>query len=222
MDKSHRRALKKQYQAEQRKNDPVYQFWSEWDAQLQTVQSVTEAQIQQWNDEELEWKIVSYVLNQFRKAGKPPKIQNLQQWERAVLLQLPPGVQAVFATYLFEIDLQLGGSFWDFFYQNNGAFAIEALNGYKLMSNSMMVEIMEQCIGAYLKMQEKGEIEELMGEPHYWEVDQDYYTAINKQDFESLDREYQQDKNFIQVQKEHKTQFIRRHTELFATGDFAG
>jgi hypothetical protein len=143
---------------------------------------------------------------------------NLQQWERGVLLQLPVGVQAVFATYLFESSLSLNASFFDFFFQNAGAFALETLSGYKLMNNQKMVEIVEQGMGAYLKMQYAGEIEELMGEPHHWAVDGNHYVAINRQSFEELDAAYGGNRQgTLEALRVQKLSFIRKNPELFLT-----
>jgi hypothetical protein len=163
MDKSRRKQLKNDYREVQRKTDFAFQCWEARKEQIRQVQEIDAEGIDRWTDGELEGKLVDFVWNQFDHAGKPPKHLNLQQWERGILLQLPVGVQAVFATYLFESSLSLNASFWDFFYQNAGAFALETLNGYKLMNNLEMVGIVEQGMGAYLKMRHAGETEELMG-----------------------------------------------------------
>ncbi|MDX5418711.1 MAG: hypothetical protein LPK09_05810, partial [Hymenobacteraceae bacterium] len=139
-------------------------------------------------------------------------------WEREILRSLPIGVQAVYSTYLFESDLYLNASCWDFFYQNNGAFAIEALNGYQLLGNVKMIVILEQCIGAYLKMLHSGEIEELYGVVHNWSSNDESYINRNRLNFQELDNEYlSQETNFVDDLRKKKVEFIRNHPELLIT-----
>ncbi len=107
MDKSQRKQLKRSYLEAQRKTDFAFQFWRARKEQIRQVGEIEAVSIERWTDSELEGKLVYYVLNQFDQAGKPPGHLNLQQWERSILLQLPVGVQAVFATYLFESSLSL-------------------------------------------------------------------------------------------------------------------
>ena len=191
MDKSQKKELKSRYLEKQRKHDFAYQFWVNRQEQVRQNSEISGAILNQCPDEQLENKIVDYVLNWFDQSGKRPKNVNVQVWEREILKQLPEGVQAVFATYLFESDLSLNGSYYDFFYQNNGAFTCEALKGYQLMNNAKMVEIMHQCIGAYLKMKNSGEIEESMGVIHSWDMDEDFYISNAHKSFAELDADYQ-------------------------------
>gem|GEM_PF-2888379 len=218
MDREQRKQLKKTYLEAQRKTDFAFQFWEVRKEQIWQVREIDAASIERWTDGELEGKLVDYVLNQFDHAGNPPKHANLQQCERGVLLQLPPGVQAVFATYLFESSLSLNGSFWDFFYQNAGAYALETLNGYKLMGNQEMAGIVEQGMGAYLKMRHAGEIKELMGELHQWPVEENHYVAINHKSFKELDLLCGEGRpKLLETLRVQKLSFIRKNPELFVT-----
>ncbi|QNF33655.1 DUF4375 domain-containing protein [Adhaeribacter swui] len=218
MDKKRRQELKKEYKQEQKKSDPVLMFLSELDQKIHQITNINTQQINKWADEELEQNIVYYVYNRFKEAGKPPKGKNLMEWERSVLQTLPTGVQAVFATHLFESDLSLNGSYWDFFYQNNGAFAVDTLNGYRLMDNRKMVEVLEQCLGTYLKMRKRGEIEEFMGVPHNWNIAEEYFITKNTKDFDDLDKEYDAERlKLAAYLKQKKIQFIRENKGLFIT-----
>lgn len=215
MEKQRRQELKKKYKEEQFATDPALQLLAQLKEQISKVPEITIEQLQQWSDEELEQKIVYYVYNMFEKAGKAPKGKNLLEWEKETLQMLPSGVKAVYSTYLFESDLNLNDSYWDFFYQNNGAFAVETLKGYQLMGNARMVEILEQCIGAYLKMLQDGEIEELYGVVHNWSTDTDYFINRNKKSFEEIDSEHLSISSSLPDElKTQKTKFIRNHPEL--------
>ncbi len=218
MDKAQRKRLKKTYLKEQRKTDLAFQFLEARKEQIQQVGEIDAASMERWTDDVLAQKLLYYVLNQFDQAGKPPRHVNLQQWERSMLLQLPVGVQAVFATYLFESSFSLNASFWDFFYQNNGAFALETLNGYKLMNNQEMATIVEQGMGAYLKMHYAGAIAEMTGEPHQWAVDENHCVAINRKSFEELDAAYEGNRqSLLEALRAQKVSFIRKNPELFVT-----
>ncbi|WP_299991387.1 DUF4375 domain-containing protein [uncultured Pontibacter sp.] len=218
MDKQKRQDLKKKYKEEQLATDPNLQFLSKLKEQISQTSDISKEKIERRSDEELEQKIVNYVYNRFENAGRAPKAKNQVEWEREVLQSLPVGVRAVYATYLFESDLNLNGSFWDFFYQNNGAFAIDTLNGYRLMEEMEMVEILEQCIGAYLKMLQSGEIEELYGVVHDWSIDEEYFISRNKKSFEELDREYlAMETNLVEELRTKKVKFIRNHPGLLIT-----
>jgi hypothetical protein len=218
MDKQRRRELKKKYLEEQKKSDPTSNILSELFQETHQITSISAQQIDRWADEELVRNIDYYVYNRFKKGGKPPQGKYLMEWERSILQTLPTGVQAVFATHLFEGELSLNGSYWDFFYQSNGAFAIETFNGYRLMGNMKMVEVMEQCLGYYLKMRNRGEIEELWGVTHIWEIEEEYFIIKNTKDFDDLDREYNADRlDFVENLKKEKIQFIRENKGLFVT-----
>jgi hypothetical protein len=218
MDKQKRQELKKKYKEEQLATDPNLQFLSKLKEQIIQTSDISNEQLERWSDEELEQKIVYYTYYRFEKAGRAPRGKNQVEWERQVLKSLPIGVQAVYATYLFESDLNLNGSFWDFFYQNNGAFAIDSLNGYRLMEDMEMVEILEQCIGAYLKMLQSGEIEELYGVVHDWSINEEYFISRNRKYFEELDSEYlSKETNLIEELRKKKVDFIRNHPELLIT-----
>jgi hypothetical protein len=218
MEKQKRQELKKKYKEEQLATDPGLQLLSKLKEQISQATAISKKQLERWSDEELEQKIVYYTYNRFEKAGRAPKGKNQVEWEREVLQSVPVGVQAVYATYLFESDLNLNGSLWDFFYQNNGAFAIDTLNGYRLMEDMEMVEILEQCIGAYLKMLQSGEIEELYGVVHDWSIDEEYFISRNKKSFEELDREYlATETNLVEELRTKKVKFIRNHPEVLIT-----
>jgi hypothetical protein len=218
MEKQKRLELKKKYKEEQLATDPTLQLLSKLKEQIRQTSGISKEQLEGWSDEELEQKVVYYVYNRFEKAGRAPKAKNLMEWEREVLLNLPTGVQAVYATHLFESDLNLNGSYWDFFYQNNGAFAIDTLKGYQLMGDMKMVEILEQCIGAYLKMLQSGEIEELYGVVHKWSIDKDYFISRNRKSFEELDSErVAMEANLVDELRVKKVSFIRNHPELLIT-----
>ena len=218
MDKQKRQELKKKYKEEQLATDPGLQLLSKLKEQISQTSAISKEQLERWSDEELEQKIVYYTYNRFEKAGRAPKGKNQVEREREVLQNQPVGVQAVYATYLFESDLNLNGSFWDFFYQNNGAFAIDTLNGYRLMKDIEMVEILEQCIRAYLKMLQRGEIEELYGVVHDWSIDEKYFISRNKKSFEELDREYKaMETKLVEELRKKKVEFIRNHPELLIT-----
>ncbi|HEX8531443.1 MAG TPA: hypothetical protein VF646_15535 [Cytophagales bacterium] len=94
--------MKKTYVEAQRENDFAFQCWKARKEHIRQVREIDEESIKRWMDEELERKIVDYTLNQFDQAGKPPKEVNVNHWEKDILLKLPVGVQAVFATHLFE------------------------------------------------------------------------------------------------------------------------
>jgi hypothetical protein len=218
MDKSQKKVLKNKFREEKREHEVASQLWAIREGQIRQVSRIDKTILEQWTDQQLERKIIDYVFNQFSQAGKRPTHQNVQEWERSILLQLPLGIQTVFATYLFESDLSLNGSFWDFFYQNNGAFTLETLKGYQLMQNEEMITILQQCIGAYLKMKRTGEIVEAMGAPHHWELDEDYYISINQESFDELDVKYQlEEKEFLNKLIKKKQAFIRSNIELFET-----
>jgi hypothetical protein len=218
MEKQKRQELKKKYKAEQLVIDPGLQLLSKLKEQISQASDISKEQLERWSDEELEQKIVYYAYNRFKKAGRAPKGKNQVEWEREVLRSLPLGVQAVYATNLFESDLSLNGSYWDFFYQNNGAFAIDTLKGYQLMGNMKMVEILEQCIGAYLKMLQSGEIEDLYGVVHTWSINEEYFISRNRKSFEELDSEYMAiQTSLVHELRTKKVDFIRSHPELLIT-----
>jgi hypothetical protein len=218
MDKQQKKAHKQQYKAAQAATSVSALFLADLHARIQQVIIIGLEQLAQWSDEEVEQQIVYYVYHAFMQAGRPPKGTNRQAWERATLLRLPPGVQAVYATNLFEGSLSLNASYWDFFYQSGGTYAQEVLQGYQLLGNTPMVVVVEQCIGAYLKMRHSGEIEELMGEEHTWELDEAYFIDRNQQSFEELDAAYQAVKQELLAElRAHKLAFIRQHPTLFLT-----
>ena len=219
MEKQRRQELKKKYKEEHLKSDPALQFLSEINRWIDQISYLSAVELDAWNDEELIQNIVYHVYNRFKKEGKAPKGTNPMDWERTILLKLPSGVQAVFATNLFEGDLSLNASYWNFFYQNNGAFALETLNGYGLMSNLKMAEVLEQCFGAYLKMHRSGEIEEAYGIPHRWDIDEEYFIQHNTKEFEELDAEYLAagKRDFLEDLEQKKIKFIRKNKELFVT-----
>ena len=218
MDKFRRKQLKKGYLEASRKNDFAFQCWEARKAQIRQVREINEESIEGWADNELERKIVDYVLNQFNQAGKPSRQMNINEWERDILVQLPIGVQAVFATNLFEGSLALNTSFLDFFYGTAGAFALETLNGYKLMNNLTMAQCVEQGMGAYLKLRNAGEVKVNMGEIHQWAVDENHYISTNSQSFEELDAESHGDKRCIsEALRVRKQSFIRKNPGLFVT-----
>lgn len=218
MDKQKRQELKKKYKEEQLVTDPGLQLLSKLKAQISQASAISKEQLESWSDEELEQNIVYYTYSRFEKARRAPKGKNQVEWEKEILRSLPMGVQAVYATYLFESDLNLNGSFWDFFYQNNGAFAIDTLNGYRLLGDMEMVEILEQCIGAYLKMLQSGEIEELYGVVHDWSFDEEYFISRSIKSFEELDREYlAMETKLIEELRTKKVKFIQNNPELLIT-----
>ena len=218
MKKQKRQELKKKYKEEQLATDPSLQLLFKLKEQINQTSDISKEQVERWRDEELEQKIVYYAYNRYEKAGRAPKGKNHVEWEREVLLSLPVGVQAVYSTYLFEGDLNLNGSYWDFFYQNNGAFAIDTLNGYQLMGNMDMGEILEQCIGAYLKMLQSGEIKEMYGVVHNWNIDEEYFISRNRKSFEELDNEYlAMETSLVDELRTKKVEFIRSYPELLIT-----
>jgi hypothetical protein len=218
MERQRRQEVKKKYKEEQLATDPGLQLLSKLKEQISHTSDISKELLEGWSDEELEQKVVYYVYNRFEKAGRAPKAKNFVEWEREVLLRLPVGVQAVYATYLFESDLNLNASFWDFFCQNNGAFAIDTLKGYQPMGDMKIVEILEQCIGAYLKMLQSGEIEELGGVVHDWGIDKEYFISRNRKSFEELDREYlAMETNLLNESRTKKIEFIRNHPEFLLT-----
>lgn len=218
MKKQKRQELKKKYKEDQLAADPSLQFLSELKEQTSQASAISKEQLEMWSDEELEQKIIYYTYNRFENAGRIPKAKNQVEWERQVLQGLPVGVQAVYATYLFESDLSLNGSYWDFFYQNNGAFAIETLNGYQLMGNVKMVVVLEQGIGAYLKMLHSGEIEKLYGVVHNWSINEEYFISRNRMSFEELDSEYlAMATSLIDELRAKKVELIRSFPELLIT-----
>ncbi|MGC3946389.1 MAG: DUF4375 domain-containing protein [Chryseolinea sp.] len=189
MDKQQRRDLKKQYKAERQKSDPGYQFISKINQRIDHADRIKVELFSEWDDEQVEENIVDYVFNRFKKEGKKPRDMHAAEWERGILRKLPPGVVAVYATHLFELCLNVGGG-WDFFYQASGAIAMEALDGYKLMNDTKMTSVMEECIGAYLKLRNSGAVEEACGEPHQWDFDEQYFIGSNTKTFDQLDKEY--------------------------------
>jgi hypothetical protein len=218
MDKQQKRAHKQQYKAAQAATSVSTLFQVDMHACIQQVTIIRMEQLAQWSDDEVEQQIIYYVYHAFKQAGRCPKGTNRQAWERATLLRLPPGLQAVYATNLFEGSLSLNASYWDFFYQSGGTYALEVLQGYHLMGNTAMVIVLEQCIGAYLKMHYSGEIEELMGEEHTWEIDEAYFIDRNEQNFDELDAAYQAvQRELLAKLRAQKIAFIRQHPNLFLT-----
>src|SRR5687768_1245465 len=186
MEKQRRKDLKNQYKASQKQFDKGLMFWSKVDQQISQTNRISFEQFCEWGDEQIEQNIIYYVYNRVKNAGKRPKTIHPTEWERTILQKLPTGVVAVYATSLFEQDLCVNGSYWDYFYQSNGAFAIEALNGYRLMGDPKMAAVMEQCIGAYLKLQKSGAVEEACGELHNWDIDENLFIGNSIKGFDEL------------------------------------
>jgi len=218
MEKQRRKELKNQYKAGQKESDKALMFWSKVDQQISQTDRISVEQFDEWGDEQIEQNIIYYVYNRFKNEGSRPKAIHLVEWERTILQKLPTGVVAVYATSLFERDLCVNGSYWDFFYQSNGALAIEALNGYRLMGDPKMAAVMEQCIGAYLKLQKSGVVEEAYGELHTWDIDEVLFVGNNKKGFDELDQEYRAEgTDFISNLLRNKIEFIKKNIDLFVT-----
>jgi hypothetical protein len=208
--------LKKQYKDSQIESDEALKFWSKVNQQISQTDRISVELFGVWENEQIEQNIIYYVYNRFNNEGKRSKGIHLTEWERAILQKLPTGVVAVYATSLFERDLCVNGSYWDFFYQSNGALAIEALNGYKLMGETKMTEVLEQCIGAYLKLQKSGAIEKACGEPHKWDIDEFFFIANNTKGFDVLDSEYRTEgDDFLGNLMRNKIKFIKKNIDLF-------
>jgi len=218
MEKQRKKDLKKQYKDSQKESDEALKFWTKVNQQISQTDRISVELFNVWGNEQIEQNIVYYVYNRFKNEGRRPKGIHLTEWERAILQKLPTCVVAVYATSLFERDLCVNGSYWDFFYQSNGALAIETLNGYKLMGEPKMAEVLEQCIGAYLKLQKSGAIEEACGEPHKWDIDEGMFVRNNSKGFDQLDEEYRtEDTDFLGNLMRHKIKFIKMNIDLFVT-----
>ena len=220
MEKQRKKELKKQYKDSQRESDDVLRFWSKVNQRISKTDRINVEFFNVWENQQIEENIVYYVYNRFvTEGGKRPKGIDQNKWERTILQNLPPAVLAVYTTILFERDLCVNGSYWDFFYQSNGAFAIDALNGYKLLGETKMAEVLEQCIGAYLKLQKSGEIEEACGELHKWDIDEELFVANNTKGFDELDEEYRaEETDFLGNLMRDKIKFIKMNIDLFVTG----
>ena len=215
MDKHRRRLLKNKYKEGQKDSDNLFNFLSKIDQQIVQTDRICVELFGEWEDERVEENIRYYVLNRIKNAGRCPRGVHLMRWERDVVQKLPMGVVAFYATALFEQDLCVNGSYWDFFYQSNGVFAIEALNGYKLMGATKMTEVMEQCIGAYLKFQKSGEIARLCGELHDWRIDEASFVANNTKGFDELDQEYRADgPDVIRNLLRNRVEFVKENISL--------
>lgn len=165
---------------------------------------ITEKLIMSYENEELIWKVVSFAQQAMGTNYKQ---------EKSMLNQLPAGIQATFATYSFETDAQVNGSFYDFFYQNNGKFAKEVLTGYQFFGLSEMHSITEQCLGAYFKLVLSGEIAANEGILHELDLNQQFFIDKNEFDFTALEQKLKSI-DFLALE-EHKSQFIKNHPGLF-------
>jgi hypothetical protein len=216
MDKSRRKELKNQFKEGQKQSD---KFWVKVDQQISQTDRVSVERFGEWRDEQIEQNIIYYVYNRLKNEGKRPESMHASEWERTILQKLPSGVVAVYATSIFEQDLSVNGSYWDYFYQGDGTLAIEALNGYKLMGNTRMSAVMEQCIGAYLKLQKSGTVQEAYGELHKWDIDEEHFVVNNTKEFDELDKEYRAEgPDFISSLLTNKIEFIKKNIALFLTG----
>jgi hypothetical protein len=73
-------------------------------------------------------------------------------------------------------------------------------------------------IGAYLKLQKRGEIEEACGELHKWDIDEDFFVRNNTKRFDELDKEYRaEDSDFLVNLMRDKIKFIKMNIDLFVT-----
>jgi len=218
MEKQRKKELKKQYKDSQKESDEGLRFWSKVNQQISKTDRICVEFFNVWDNQQIEQNIIYYVYYRFKNEGKRPKGIDLKEWERTILQKLPPAVLAVYATSLFEGDLCVNGSYWDFFYQSNGALAIDTLNGYKLMGEAKMAEVVTQGIGAYLKLQKSGEIEEACGELHKWHIDEDFFIRNNTKGFDELDEEYRAEGNdFLGNLMRDKMKFIKMNIDLFVT-----
>jgi hypothetical protein len=219
MDKSRRKELKKQFKEGQKDSDKALQFCSKVDQQIVQTDRVSVERFGEWEDEQIEQNIIYYVYNRFKNEGKRPKKIPLAEWERMILQKLPTSVVAVYATSIFEQDLSVNGSYWDYFCQGDGVFAIEALNGYRLMGNAKMAAVTEQCIGAYLKLQKSGAVQEACGELYKWDIDEELFVRNNLKDFDELDHDYRAEgQDFINRLFRDRIRFIKENIELFDAG----
>ncbi|WP_020526816.1 DMP19 family protein [Flexithrix dorotheae] len=205
MDKAQKKLLKQRYKDEQRKNDPGEVFSGLWLNSIREVDSLNENLIDSWTDEEIEWKIVCYAFNQIEQENHCSERENL--------LKLPTGVQAIFATYLFESSISLDGNFYNFFFQSNGAFTRETYVGYDAIGNREMYHLMEQCIGAYFKLVRSGEVKDACGIEHDLDLDEDYFIKVNEFDLDELAQKINEID--FEVLKRKKVAFIRDNKHLF-------
>ena len=98
---------------------------------------------------------------------------------------LPPGVQAIYATWLVDIDVNNGG-FNQFFLNRYAALAGYALSGYELLGTEQYASIMRAAIAAYESARESPRAEHDTGpltgsgESHWHdlfdEIDRRYYS----------------------------------------------
>ena len=73
--------------------------------------------------------------------------------EEAILAALSPGQQMVHATWLVEAEVNNGG-FNQFFYNSSGAFADEALAGFRLLELSEYEALLERAIAIAATLQD--------------------------------------------------------------------
>jgi len=72
----------------------------------------------------------------------------MDQDEDAMLLSLPPGLRAIYATWAVDAEVNNGG-FNQFFYNPHGALAGEALLGYELLGAEDYAAVMRAAIATY-------------------------------------------------------------------------
>lgn len=196
MDKSQKKALKNQFKKEQEEKDsqrikaahPILYQMMTWQEESEDLLEITHESVQKWGDLELENKVSNIIYNKFSQARKMLKRQYTIQHELGILREQPEVVRAFFAISDFENDISLNQELWNYFYQNGAYFALEALEGYILMGNQSMKDLIWQGMGAYTKMLISGEIDELCGEKYHWNVDYEILMKENTKTFEELDR----------------------------------
>ncbi len=88
------------------------------------------------SDEEIEWEIVERVVE--RMGG---------DYEPAVVLSLPEGVRAVYATWEVESEVNNGG-FDQYFGNTDGALAGEAIAGYRQFGTPRFASLVEEAVAA--------------------------------------------------------------------------
>ena len=105
--------------------------------------------------------------------------------EAEIIRALPPGVRAIYATWLVDVEVNNGG-FNQFFFNSSGQYAGDALAGYELLATEEYAAVMRAAIATYEADRERLEplyqahtLESFAESYHHTglgEVDQRYYA----------------------------------------------
>jgi hypothetical protein len=68
--------------------------------------------------------------------------------EAPIIRALPPGVRAIYTTWLVDAEVNAGG-FHQYFFNSSGQYAGDALSGYELLGAEEYAAIMRSAIATY-------------------------------------------------------------------------